>query len=74
MADSTRPNILLIILDTVRADHLPLYGYERDTMPLLEQFSRDAIVYERAISPSSFFSASFSNGKAGRPILLNTSI
>ena len=34
-ADS--PNVLLIVLDTVRADHLSLYGYHRATTPKLER-------------------------------------
>jgi|GEM_PF-2027626 len=29
-------NLILIVLDTVRADHLDLFGYERETMPLLK--------------------------------------
>ena len=43
--------IVLIVLDTLRADHLAMYGYERDTMPTLERFAREqAVVVERAIS------------------------
>jgi arylsulfatase A-like enzyme len=37
-AASRRPNLLMIILDTVRADHLAAYGHERNTMPGLEAF------------------------------------
>ena len=33
------PNLVLIVLDTVRADHLASYGHERDTMPRLERFT-----------------------------------
>ena len=35
-----RPNIILISLDTVRADHLSLYGYRRPTTPHLETWAR----------------------------------
>jgi arylsulfatase A-like enzyme len=45
------PNVLIVLWDTVRADHLSLYGYDRPTTPRLEAFARDAAVYERAISP-----------------------
>src|SRR5690606_6654657 len=45
------PNVLLIVWDTTRADHLSLYGYERPTTPWLEGFAREAVVFERAISP-----------------------
>lgn len=33
-------NILLVVLDTVRGDHLDLFGYERETMPNLREFAR----------------------------------
>jgi hypothetical protein len=42
------PNILLITLDTVRADHLSLYGYERPTSPTLEWLAQRAIRFEEA--------------------------
>ena len=45
------PNVLFIMWDTVRADHLSLYGYERPTSPRLEAFAKQATVYERATSP-----------------------
>ena len=37
---SGRPNIVLISLDTLRADHLSLYGYERETSPRLDRWAR----------------------------------
>ncbi len=48
------PNVLLIVLDTVRADHLPSYGYRRETMPHLDAFARRATLYEQAVAPSSW--------------------
>lgn len=45
-----RPNILLVVLDTVRADHLSVYGYERDTTPFLREFAQHATLYRRAWS------------------------
>ncbi|HXM20939.1 MAG TPA: sulfatase-like hydrolase/transferase [Terriglobales bacterium] len=47
-----KPNVLLITMDTVRADHLSLYGYERDTTPHLRDLAREATVYARAIATS----------------------
>ncbi len=38
---SERPNIVLISLDTLRADHLSLYGYERQTSPNLDAWVRE---------------------------------
>lgn len=46
------PNVVLITMDTVRADHLSVYGYERKTSPRLEEFAREATVYTRAIAAS----------------------
>jgi arylsulfatase A-like enzyme len=46
------PNVLLVTLDTVRADHLSLYGYPRETAPNLRRFAESATIYTRAIAPS----------------------
>ncbi len=50
-ADS--PNVLLIVLDTVRADHLSLYGYHRATTPNLDQLAKRGIRFDkvRATAP-----------------------
>ncbi len=45
------PSIIMITVDTTRADHLGCYGYYRDTSPCLDQFSKDAILFERATTP-----------------------
>jgi arylsulfatase A-like enzyme len=42
------PDVLLITLDTTRADHLGVYGYGRDTSPNLDRFAHDAVTYQRA--------------------------
>jgi arylsulfatase A-like enzyme len=47
-----RPNVVLIVMDTVRADHLSLYGYHRDTTPNLQKFAEEATVYTNVVSPS----------------------
>lgn len=46
-----RPNIVLITLDTTRADHLGTYGYFRDTSPHFDAFAAEAITFERLIVP-----------------------
>ncbi len=48
------PNVLLLILDTVRAQSMSLYGYERPTTPTLDRFARQGVVFEHAIAPSSW--------------------
>jgi tetratricopeptide (TPR) repeat protein len=41
---------VLISIDTLRADHLPLYGYRNGSTPALDRFGRDAIVFDNAYS------------------------
>ena len=43
-----RPNVVLISLDTVRPDHLGVYGYAKPTSPRLDAFARDAVVFTQA--------------------------
>jgi len=43
-------NIILISIDTLRADHLGIYGYERNTTPNIDNFFRDAFVFSNAFS------------------------
>ena len=42
------PNVLLIVLDTVRADRLSLYGYKRPTTPNLERLSKRGVRFDNA--------------------------
>lgn len=51
-ASSNAPNVLLIVLDTVRASSLSLYGYNRPTTPNLEQWAKTGVLFDRAISTS----------------------
>ena len=46
------PNVLLLVLDTVRADALSSYGYHRPTTPHLDQFAERGVRFERAMSAS----------------------
>ncbi len=45
-------NLVVVSIDTLRADHLSLYGYERATSPGLDAFAADASVFESAWSQS----------------------
>ncbi len=42
------PNVILISLDTLRADHMGTYGYQRSTTPFLDELAKDALVYDNA--------------------------
>ncbi|HIE09649.1 MAG TPA: hypothetical protein EYP65_07340, partial [Armatimonadetes bacterium] len=43
-----RPNVILIVLDTLRADHLGCYGYFRDTSPNLDRLAKEGILFKDA--------------------------
>ena len=45
------PNVLLVVLDSVRARNVGLYGYHRDTTPFLTEYADRATVYRQARSP-----------------------
>lgn len=49
-----RPNVLWIVWDTVRADHLSLYGYGKRTTPHLNEWARRACVFEDCIAAASY--------------------
>jgi arylsulfatase A-like enzyme len=46
-----RPPVVLVVLDTVRADHLTPYGYARDTSPALAELAREAVLFEQLTTP-----------------------
>lgn len=49
-----RPNVLLVSIDSLRADHVHAYGYERPTSPTIDSIAADGVLFEQAISPSSW--------------------
>ena len=54
-AESTvvnKPNVIIIVADALRADHVSLYGYDKKTTPFLESLADEALVYENMISVS----------------------
>lgn len=54
LAGTDGASVLVIILDTVRAASLSLYGHERPTTPELQRFAAGGVVFDRAIAPSSW--------------------
>jgi arylsulfatase A-like enzyme len=48
------PNIVLIVIDTLRPDHLPFYGYQKETAPFLSQLAESGVVFEHVRSTSSW--------------------
>jgi arylsulfatase A-like enzyme len=47
-----RPNVLIVLWDTVRADRMSMYGYSLETTPRMAAWAREhGVVFERAVSP-----------------------
>jgi arylsulfatase A-like enzyme len=53
-AAAPRPNILLLTMDAMSAQHMSLYGYSRPTTPNLTRFARGALVFEHAYANANF--------------------
>jgi arylsulfatase A-like enzyme len=53
-AKESSPNVLLIVMDTLRADHLSLQGYERVTDPNLVRIASEGVMFENAYATSSW--------------------
>jgi len=60
------PNVLLIVLDTVRADHLSLHGYGRVTTPTLERMAQQGIRFDGARAAAPWTLASHASLFTGR--------
>ena len=60
------PNVLLVVLDTVRADRMSLYGYERSTTPALERLAQRGIRFARARATAPWTLASHATMFSGR--------
>lgn len=65
-ASLASPNVLLLVLDAVRAEDLSLYGYARPTTPELERLPEDGTVFERAFAPASWTLPSHASMFTGR--------
>jgi len=46
-----RPNVVLVTVDSLRADHCSFMGYERETTPTLDVMAREGVVFENAVAP-----------------------
>ena len=51
MASSAKPNIVVLGIDSLRADHLSCYGYDRLTSPHLDRFVSQGVLFENTFSP-----------------------
>jgi len=54
-------NVVFILFDTLRADRMSLYGYERPTTPVIDDLANHGIVFERVIAQSSWTKTSMAS-------------
>ena len=82
--DKSRPNVILISIDTLRADHIHGYGYERETSPTLDGLMRRGSSFPTAISSAPWTLPSHvslltslyphSHGVISEPLALNENV
>ncbi|MEO6445546.1 MAG: sulfatase [Gemmatimonadaceae bacterium] len=66
VAADDAPNIVLLILDTVRAANLSVYGYARPTSPSLERLAAEGVLFESAMAPAPWTAPSHATMLTGR--------
>jgi len=65
-APANAPNVVLVVLDTVRTESLSLYGYQKPTSPELEKIAASGVVFRSAISTAPWTLPSHSSMFTGR--------
>jgi arylsulfatase A-like enzyme len=51
--DEPVPNVILVVIDALRRDHLEAYGYDKPTSPVMASLARTGIIFDRAFSHGS---------------------
>jgi len=60
-SQTTKPNIVLIVVDALRPDHLGCYGYHRPTSPSIDALAEEGIAFETVITQAPWTKGSFSS-------------
>ena len=47
-------NVIIVLVDCLRADHLQCYGYTKETSPFLDHLTQSGVIFENCIAPSSW--------------------
>ena len=71
--ESSRPDdqprkVILVVIDSLRYDHLNAFGYRRETAPFLAQLVEESVVFDLAISPSNYTGVSVPAYFTGKPL------
>ena len=59
--NTSGPNVIVLLVDALRKDHVSKYGYYRNTTPKINRFSREAVVFRNAVSQCSWTSPSIAS-------------
>lgn len=70
-AASDAPDLVLVVIDTLRSDKLSVYGYARPTSPGLEQLATRGVVFDDVTSQSSWTLPSMASMLSGRHVFVN---
>lgn len=65
-AEERRPDVLLLVIDTLRADHLGCYGYERATSPVIDEIAESGALFSRNSSQAPWTLPSMSSMMTSR--------
>jgi len=68
VAAGNSPNVLVIVFDTLRSDHLSSYGYARPTSPQIDRLAQHGVLFENAIASSSWSLPSHASLVTGRSV------
>jgi len=66
VAPPESPNVVVVVVDALRADHLSVYGYDRPTSPAIDALAEEGVLFENAIAPSSWTLPSHASLLTGR--------
>lgn len=72
--EASKPNVLLVIIDTLRADHCSTYGYFRDTTPNLGRLAREGLLFQNAWSQAPWTTPSMVSMFTGRYVVANYNV
>lgn len=50
LVSTSQPGLCVVLVDSLRPDHLGYYGYERDSTPAVDAFAVGAVLFDQAIS------------------------
>lgn len=66
LAQAPPRHVFLIVIDSLRADHLPSYGYARNTAPFIATLAEEGVLFDQAFSASSYTRESIAALLTGR--------